>query len=184
MKTLATTLTTLAMFLSIMASGNNAHAHLCAFSSDYDTTMHMEFHSFEKSDLSAGNFTIAGKIQINDTVILPESQPELFLHVHHEPDTSGGMHLFAVPQVLTLQSQNIYMPQAEELYPGDSILFDVTIAFDEYSLPFSYLTANIRMIHAEDVLSMPFYTYFTPYGSVEVWNGEDFEVLPRRWETG
>ncbi len=72
--------TTTALLLLLLG---NVQAHnnrmFCAFSSDVDTSMLMEFHSFEQEDMSVENFTIYGKIRINDTILVPEVSPTFIL---------------------------------------------------------------------------------------------------------
>lgn len=81
-------------------------------------------------------------------------------------------------------------PWFDETYllPGDSAMCEIEIEFDTAALPFYPVGFDLQLVthkHNDTMLRHAFAStkvYFTPYNTVEVWNMQDFNRLPRVWE--
>jgi hypothetical protein len=72
-------------------------------------------------------------------------------------------------------------PSAGLYFPGDSITMSMNFNYDPNYLPYSYRALRIEIKdNANQMISVekPF-VYFTPYGTLKVWNYDDFLDLKR-----
>lgn len=73
--------------------------------------------------------------------------------------------------------------------PGDSSLLTAVLHYNPASLPYAPVRFSITgrptttAAGAHDPVTVDGYVYFTPYGTVEVWNIADFHGLRRKWIT-
>lgn len=70
---------------------------------------------------------------------------------------------------------------------GDSDTIIIELDYDSNALPYYFKTIDHRLYtHGTEVSSsihlVSANIYFTPYGSTEIWNMDDFSQLPRIWE--
>jgi len=67
----------------------------------------------------------------------------------------------------------------------DSIEGSISFSYNPSSLPYSCQTVFLDIKDSSDNLisQTMFDVYFTTYGSVEVWNEYDFELLKRSWDS-
>ncbi len=73
-------------------------------------------------------------------------------------------------------------------YPEDTILLTVTVNYPVNNLPFYPKKISIIQFVTSDntiekEISTSAMVYFTPYNTIEIWNLQDFQNLPRRWFT-
>lgn len=72
------------------------------------------------------------------------------------------------------------------MFEGDSAMIEITINYNQNALPFYYKSIDHYVLsHKDSTLNSTHLSaaniYFTPYGTTEVWNMEDFYSLPRIW---
>ena len=68
---------------------------------------------------------------------------------------------------------------------GNSHTIRLALYVDPENLPFTYrrIQVGLRDEANQVVNKVSAYVYFTPYGTTEVWNRDDFQTLNRRWES-
>lgn len=70
---------------------------------------------------------------------------------------------------------------------GDSVVQNLTLTYDQTQLPHNLQPVDIRLTDTnsgETIGLASYYIYFTPYGTIECWNQDDFENLRRIWNEG
>jgi hypothetical protein len=70
---------------------------------------------------------------------------------------------------------------------GDSLILDISISYDSSNIPYYYKSVdNLLFFHNSKMQNSfsiaPINIYFTPWGTTEIWNLDDFSSLPRVWE--
>ena len=154
-------LTCIYCFFSI---GSNAQNNICinAAIDDFDIL----FSSQELTTVN-GNFDIPVKVvSLQDQVFggtfltrTPNDDP--FFNINISPD----------PTTLTNTLFNL----------GDTIDFTFNITYNQNNLPFGYREITAVIPGTNGRITQRVYIYFTPYNTIEIWNGEDFVNLKRVW---
>jgi hypothetical protein len=93
--------------------------------------------------------------------------------------------VFNLPQNWSIQTPTSFI--GNNYGAGDSIDLNMTITNpDTSNLPFYPIKLEYSVFyHLDSVMtasySIPARVYYTPYNSIEIWNLQEFESLPRRW---
>lgn len=70
---------------------------------------------------------------------------------------------------------------------GDTVSLRIFLKYDTNALPYYYRLINHRLFSHNSRISMSHqlayaFVYFTPYNTCEIWDQQDFDELPRKWE--
>lgn len=151
----------LCSFFFLFASTFSFGQH-CLFTEGQASPVNLKVKSTEITSLT-GQVTLQIVVKANKVVYFP-SLPRL--------DAQFSDSLFnEVP------NNNSYSPP-DTMQIGDSLIFSLTLNYNQNNLP--YYPADV-VLAFNDSLKRKAKLYFTPYGTLEVWDIGDYTTLNRTW---